>query len=207
MYADHEPLNDPITWAVCVNWCFVTNHAKDWAFTSALHHQCEEVNMRSDFTRSWRHRWVPWERGPSAQDPNPCCIHCLFSISYNCGLVGTVCNQLRYRRTLSWLTELLHKTHLSFLFLILKCLFIFEKERQVGGGAERGWEDRGAEVGSVLTAASLMQGSSSWTLISWFELKLDTQPTEPPRHLPESSSSRSRGSRRMNGVGEKVKIK
>ena len=59
-----------------------------------------------------------------------------------------------------------------------------ERERvhvQVGRVAEREG-DRGSEVGSVLTAESLMRGSNSGTVRSRPEPKSDAQPTESPRH-------------------------
>ena len=54
-----------------------------------------------------------------------------------------------------------------FFFLILFCLFIFEREcvHEHGQGRERGG-DRGSEAGSVPTAESLMRGSNSQTLRS-----------------------------------------
>ena len=67
-------------------------------------------------------------------------------------------------------------------------MFIFERERETEreresanrGGAEREG-DRGSEMGSPLTAKSLMWGSNSRTVRSWPESKSDTWCTEPPR--------------------------
>ena len=53
-------------------------------------------------------------------------------------------------------------------------------------GEEQREGDRRSEVGSVLTAGSLMWGSNSRTMRSWPELKSDARPTEPhkcPREL------------------------
>lgn len=58
-----------------------------WAFRAAVQHRTKEVNLISDFTRPWRHRWVAWGRGqcPWAQP----LLHCLFS-SPNYGWKGTI---------------------------------------------------------------------------------------------------------------------
>ena len=60
-------------------------------------------------------------------------------------------------------------------------MFIFERYCVSRGGAERGG-DTESEAGSRLSSQRLMQGSNSRTTKSSPVLKLDSQPTEPPRH-------------------------
>ena len=59
-------------------------------------------------------------------------------------------------------------------------LFIFETEKAQAGERQRE-RKTGIEVGSVLKAESLVQGSNSQAVKSWPKLKLDAQLTKPPR--------------------------
>ena len=69
----------------------------------------------------------------------------------------------------------------QFLFkkIFFSVLFIFERER---GQRERETQNLKQALGFELSAQSPMRGLNSWTVRSWPELELDTQPTEPPRH-------------------------
>ena len=73
---------------------------------------------------------------------------------------------------------------LPFLILIF-FMFIFERERdrqsQQGRGKERATQNGKQAPGSGLSAQSPVGGSNPQTVRSWLELKLDAQPTEPPR--------------------------
>ena len=64
-------------------------------------------------------------------------------------------------------------------------LFIFETERDRAwageGQRERETQNRKQAPGSELSAHSPTRGLNSQTVRSWPELKLDAQPTEPPR--------------------------
>ena len=72
--------------------------------------------------------------------------------------------------------------NIIFIFYFKKCLFLREREGESmsGRGAEREG-DRGSEEGSRLTAVSPMWGLNSQTVRSWPKLKLDAQPTGPPK--------------------------
>ena len=79
-----------------------------------------------------------------------------------------------------------------FLMLIFDYFWETERERERERGRDKAWVEEGKReretqnvkqaLGSELLAQSLTQGSNSGTLRSWPESKLDTQPTEPPRH-------------------------
>ena len=60
-----------------------------------------------------------------------------------------------------------------FIFWMFTYLFLRESERARRGGAEREG-DRRSKTGSTLSVQSPTQGSSSWAMRSWPELKLDT---------------------------------
>ena len=60
-----------------------------------------------------------------------------------------------------------------FWFLIFFNVYLFLRERETQNGKQ--------VPGSKLSAQSPTRGSKPWTERSWPELKLDAQPTEPPR--------------------------
>ena len=72
------------------------------------------------------------------------------------------------------------------LFIYFKLMFIYFWERETqsvsrGGAETEGDTESEAAPGSELSAQSPTRGSNPQTVRSWPELKLDAQPTEPPR--------------------------
>ena len=67
----------------------------------------------------------------------------------------------------------------STLFFLMFIHF-WERQHEHGRGRERGGQR--IQSGLGLTAVSPMQGSNSWTVSLWPEVKSNAQPTEPPRH-------------------------
>ena len=73
------------------------------------------------------------------------------------------------------------------LWVLFFKVYLFLRERvcvhELGKSRERGrhgiWKQA---PGSELSAQSPMQGLDPWAMRSWPELKLEAQPTEPPRH-------------------------
>ena len=67
--------------------------------------------------------------------------------------------------------------------LFLKVFYLSLRDRVlVGRGRERETQTLRQAPGSELSAQSPTRGSNPQTMRSWPEVKLDTQPTEPPRH-------------------------
>ena len=76
-----------------------------------------------------------------------------------------------------------HAFNIIILKNFLTFIYFWERDRAWVGSGQRERETQNLKQapGSKLSAQSLTQGSNSWTMRSWPELKSDAQPAEPPR--------------------------
>ena len=83
----------------------------------------------------------------------------------------------RYVHVNRWIFVYLKENNFFF-NIVLMFIYFWERERM-----RKGWGlgDRGSEAGPTLRAENPTWGSNPWTTSSWSELKLDAQPTKPPR--------------------------